>query len=61
MFLWQKARHLQIVFIKVLSAWNLEMQDTVEHNFKHLLNRGWLEHLDKFDVQFWHDGKGQLL
>ena len=46
---------------KELSAWNLEMQDTVEHNFKHLLNRGWLEHLDKFDVQFWHDGKGQLL
>ena len=46
---------------KELSAWNLEMQDTVEHNFNHLLTRGWLEHLDKFDVQFWHDGKGQLL
>ena len=46
---------------KELSAWNLEMQETVEHNFNHLLSRGWLEHLDKFDVQFWHDGKGQLL
>ena len=46
---------------KELSEWNLEMQDTVEHNFKHLLTKGWLAHLDKFDVQFWHDGKGQLL
>ena len=44
-----------------LSAWNLEMQDTVEYNFRHLLNRGWLAHLDSFDVQCWHDGKGQLL
>jgi hypothetical protein len=46
---------------KSCTAMNLEMQETIEHNYNHLINKGWLEHLDQFDVQFWHDGKGQLL
>ena len=40
---------------------NLEMQEVIEHNYNHLINKGWLENLEHFDVQFWHDGKGQLL
>ena len=44
-----------------LSRINLQMRETVEYNFNHLVSKGWVKHLDKFDVQFWHDGKGQLL
>ena len=46
---------------KTCTQMNLEMQDVIEHNYHHLISKGWLEYLDKFDVQFWHDGKGQLL
>ena len=44
-----------------LSRINVQMQETCEHNFQHLINKGWVKYLDEFDVQFWHDGKGQLL